>query len=70
MQLSNNNSNVDVDILNDYDWHIADFLRDLFENFDTSTNISCIVYYPTSHQIIMQITSISMVVQNYLSYEI
>ena len=25
MQLSkNNNNNVDVDVLNDYDWHIAD----------------------------------------------
>ena len=28
MQLSNNNSDVDVDVLNDYDWHIADLLRD------------------------------------------
>ena len=39
MQLSNNNSDVDVDVLNDYDWHIVDLLRDLFENFDASTNI-------------------------------
>ena len=30
MQLSNNNSNVDVDVLNDYDWQIADLLQDLF----------------------------------------
>ena len=29
----------------------------------------CIVYYLTSHQVIMQITSIYMVLQNYLSYE-
>ena len=45
MQLSNNNIDVDVDVLNDYDWHIADLLRDLFEIFDTSTNIFCSVYY-------------------------
>ena len=71
MQLSkNNNNDVDVDVLNDYDWHIADLLRDLFEIFDTSTNIFCSVYYPTSHRVIMQITSIYMVLQNYLSYEI
>ena len=44
MQLSNNNIDVDVDVLNDYDWHIADLLRDLFEIFDTSTNIFCSVY--------------------------
>ena len=30
MQLSNNNSDVDVDVLNDYDWHIVDLLRDFF----------------------------------------
>ena len=30
----------------------------------------CTVYYPTSHRVIMQITSIYMVSQNYLSYEI
>ena len=71
MQLSkNNNNDVDQHVLNDYDWHIADLLRDLFENFDTSTNIFCSVYYPTSHRVIMQITSIYMVFQNYLSYEI
>ena len=70
MKLSNNNIDVDVDVLNDYDLHIADLLRDLFENFDTSTNIFCSVYYPTSHRVIMQITSISMLLQNYLSYEI
>ena len=70
MQLFNNNSDVVVDVLNDYDWHIADFLRDPFENFDASTNIFCTVYYPTSHRVIMQITSIYMVLQNYLSYEI
>ena len=34
MQLSNNNSDVDVDILNDYDWKIADLLLYLFEIFD------------------------------------
>ena len=70
MQLSNNNSDVDVDVLNDYDWHIVDLIRDLFEIFDASTNIFCTVYYPTSHWVIMQITSIYMVLQNYLSYEI
>ena len=70
MQLSNNNSDVNVDVLNDYDWHIADLLRYPFENFDVSTNIFCIMYHPTSHQVIMQITSIYMVLQNYLSYEI
>ena len=65
MQLSNNNSNVDVDVLNDYNWHIADLPRDLFEIFYASTNIFCIVYYPTSHRVIMQITIIYMVLQNY-----
>ena len=70
MQLSNNNIDVDVDVLNDYDWHITDLLRYLFEIFDTSTNIFCSVYYPTSHRVIMQITSIYMVLQNYLTYEI
>ena len=71
MQLSkNNNNNVDVDVLNDYDWHIADLLRDIFEIFDTSTNIFCSVYYPTSHRVIMQIAGIYMVLQNYLSYGI
>ena len=66
MQLSNNNS----DVLNNYDCHIADLLRNLFENFDVSTNIFCTMYNPTSHRAIMQITSICMVLQNYLSYEI
>ena len=71
MQLSkNNNNDVDQHVLNDYDWHIADLLRYLFEIFDTSTNIFCSVYYPTSHRVSMQITSIYMVLQNYLSYEI
>ena len=27
MQLSNNNSDIDVDVLNDYDWHIEDLIR-------------------------------------------
>ena len=70
MQLSNNNSDVDVDVLDDYDWHIADLLQYIFEIFDASTNIFCIVYYPTLHRVIIQITSIYMVLQNYLSYEI
>ena len=70
MQLSNNNSDIDVDVLNNYDWQIADLLRYLFEIFDVSTNIFCTVYYPTSHRVIMQISSIYMVLQNYLSYEI
>ena len=61
MQLSNNNSNVDVDVLNDYDLHIADLLRDLFKIFDASTNIFCNAYYPTLHRDIMQITSIYMI---------
>ena len=30
----------------------------------------CTVYYPTSYRVIMQIISIYMVLQNYLSYEI
>ena len=57
MQLSNNNSDVDLDILNDYDQHIVDLLRDLFEIFYASTNIFCSLYYPTAHRILMQITS-------------
>ena len=47
MKLSNNNSDVDVDVLNYYDWYIADLIRDLFEIFYASTNIFCTVYYPT-----------------------
>ena len=39
-------------------------------NVDASTNIFCTVCYPTSHRVIMQITSIYMVLQNYLIYEI
>ena len=70
MQLSNNNSGVDVNVLNDYDCYIADLLQDLFEIFYASTNIFCLVYYPTAHRVIMQITSIYIVLQNYLSYEI
>ena len=69
MQLSNNNNDVDVDVLNDYDLHIANLLLYLFEIFDASTNIFCTVYHPTSYRVIIQITSIYMVVQNYLSYE-
>ena len=49
MQLSNNNIDVDVDVLNDYDWHIADFRRDLFEIFDTLTNIFCSVHIIQLH---------------------
>ena len=70
MQLSNNNSDADVNVLNDYDWHIANLLRDLFEIFDASTNIFYTVYYPTSHWVVMQITSIYMILKNYLSYAI
>ena len=70
MQLSNNNSDVDINVLNDYDWHIAKLLQYLFEIFDGSTNIFCTMYYPIPHRVIMQITSIYMVLQNYLSYEI
>ena len=44
------------------------FLR--VENFDALTNIFYTMYYPTSHRVIMQITSIYMVLQNYLSYKI
>ena len=69
MQLFNNNNDVDVNVLNDYEWHIGDLLQDLFEIFDASINIFCNVHYPTSHQVIMQITSIYMVLTNYLSYE-
>ena len=45
MQLSNNNTDVDVDVLNDYNWHIEDLLRDLFEIFNASTNffVLCII---------------------------
>ena len=69
MQLFNNNSDVDVDVLNDYDWYIADLLRYLFEIFDASTNIFCTMYHLTSHRVIIQITSIYMRLQNYLCYE-
>ena len=68
MQLSNNNS--DVDVLNGYNWHIVDLLRGIFEIFDVSTNIFCTVYYSTSHRVIRQITSIYMILPNYLSNKI
>ena len=55
MQLTSN-CDIELDVLSDYDWQIVDILRDLFENFDVSTNIFCGVYYPTSHRVIMQIT--------------
>ena len=42
MQLSNNNSDVDLDVLSDYDWHIADLLQDIFEIFDALPNGFCI----------------------------
>ena len=70
MKLSNNNCDIELDVLNDYDWHIADLLQDLFEIFYASTNIFCTVYHPTSYRVIMHITNIYMVLQNYLSYEI
>ena len=70
IQLISNDCEEDIDVLNDYDWHIADLLRDLFEVFDTSTNIFCGVYYPTSNRVIMQITNVFIVLQKYLSFEI
>ncbi|WJZ88271.1 hypothetical protein VitviT2T_007588 [Vitis vinifera] len=70
IQLINNDCETDIYALNDYDWHIADLLRDLFEIFDTSTNIFCGVYYPTSNRVITQITNIFIVLQKYLSFEI
>ena len=39
MQLINNDCDIDLDVLNDYNWHIIGPLRDLYENFNTSTNI-------------------------------
>ena len=69
MQLACNDCAVDLDILNDYDWHITDLLRDLFEIFYISTNIFCGVYNLTSHGVIMQITNIYIVLQIYLSFE-
>ena len=41
MQLTNNDYDIDLDVLNDYDCHIVGPLRDLFENFKSSTNIFC-----------------------------
>ena len=69
MQLTSN-CDIELDVLSDYDWQIADLLRDLFENFDVSTNIFCGVYYPTSHRVIMQITNIYIVLKKYLDFEI
>ena len=48
IQLINNDCEADIDVLNDYDWHIVDLLRDLFKVFDTSTKKICGVYYPSS----------------------
>ena len=53
IQLISNDCKVDIDVLNDYDWHIADLLRDLFEVFDTSTKkfLWCIlpIFKPSCH---------------------
>ena len=45
IQLSSNDCNLDLDVLNDYDCYIVDLLQDLFENFDASTKIfvGCII---------------------------
>ena len=52
----------------------TDTLRTLYEIFLKFLILQqiffCTVYYPTSHWVIMKITSIYMVLQNYLSYEI
>ena len=69
MQLTSN-CDIELDVLSDYDWQIANLLRDIFENFDVSTNIFCGVYYPTSHRVIMQITNIYIVLKKYLDFEI
>ena len=66
MQLASNDCDVDLDILNYYDWHITNVLRDLYEIFYISTNIFCGVYYPISHRVIIQITNIYIVLQRYL----
>ena len=72
MQLTSNDPDSDGDsnVLNDYDWHIANLLRDLFEILYTSINIFCGVYHPTSNQVIIQITNIYIVLQKYLSFNI
>ena len=37
IQLISNDCEANINVLNDYDWHIVDLLRDLFEVFDTLT---------------------------------
>ena len=69
MQLINNDCDIDLDVLNDYNWHIIGPLIDLFENFNTSTNIFCGMYYPTLYRVIMQITNIYIVLNKYLDFE-
>ena len=53
IQLISNDCKADIDVLNDYDWHITDLLRDLFEVFDTSTKkfLWCIlsIFKPSCH---------------------
>ena len=70
IQLISNDCKTDIDVLNDYDWHIADLLRYLFEVFDTSTKFFCGVYYPSSNRVVMQITNIFIVLQKYLNLDI
>ena len=70
IQLISNDCETDIDVLNDYDWHIADLLRDLFEVFDTLTKKICGVYYPSSNRVVMQITNIFIVLKKYLNLDI
>ena len=70
IQLISNDCEADIDVLNDYDWHIVDLLRDLFKVFDTSTKKICGVYYPSSNRVVMQITNIFIVLQKYLNLDI
>ena len=49
MQLSSNDCDVDRDVLNNYELHIANLLRYSLEIFYASKNIFCGVYYPTSY---------------------
>ena len=53
IQLSNHNCDVGLDVSNDYNWHIVDLLRDIFEIFYASTNfilffVVCIILLHTA----------------------
>ncbi|XP_038723869.1 zinc finger BED domain-containing protein RICESLEEPER 2-like [Tripterygium wilfordii] len=60
------NSNLQVP--SDYDWAIAEVIRDFLDVFHTATKIFCSIYYPTSSRVLMQLTHICMTFDKYSQF--